>query len=94
MRFIIPVLLIAATLPASAQRATEKHLGHDVLARQVIVKLKSPSEERLRELRQLGDADSLRPLGGSPGVYLLHSRSGSVPAARYPEVERTEEGVL
>jgi hypothetical protein len=91
--YALAIALIAP--PLFAQRATEKHLGHEVLARQVIVKLKSPSDAGVSGIRQLGDADALRPLGGSGGVYVLHSRTAGVAALiallkTYPEVEYVE----
>ena len=86
---------LAAAMPAFAQQTTERHLGHEVVARQVILKLKAASEDRLPELQRAGDADSLRPLSRSLDLYLLHSRSAGVAALvsilkTHPAVEYVE----
>jgi subtilisin family serine protease len=73
------LLLLLTALPALAQ-PTETHDGHEVAARQVLLKLRAPSSALLQQFRQLTDADDLRALDNAQGLYLLHSRSGNVAA--------------
>jgi subtilisin family serine protease len=58
--------------------ATENYNGHEASAGRVLMKLRNPSSATLQQLRQLGDADDLRPLNGVLSIYVLHSRSANV----------------
>ena len=89
----VPLLLLTA-LWAQAQ-PTETHDGHDVVARQVILKLRAPTGALLQQFRQLMDVDDLRALDNVRGLYLLHSRSGNVAALlsilrAHPAIEYVE----
>jgi subtilisin family serine protease len=75
-RFLVFLL---AALPLVAQNR-DSHNGHDVAANQVILKVRVPIAGVLQQLRQICDADDLRALNSLQGLYLLHSRSGTVAA--------------
>src|ERR1700722_6908211 len=76
--YSVPLLLLTA-LWAQAH-PTVTHDGHDVVARQVLLKLRAPTSALLQQFRQLMDVDDLRALDNVRGLYLLHSRSGNVAA--------------
>src|SRR5580765_1236926 len=73
------ILFLLYGLPLLAQ-THDTNKGHDVAANQVIFKLSSASPAVLQQLKQLGNADEVRPLDSGRGIYLLHSRSGNVAA--------------
>src|SRR5262249_21916898 len=72
------IFLLLTGLPVFAARETFN--GRQVAARQVLIKLQAPSAAILQQLRQSGDADDLRQLSRTLGIYLLHSRGLNVPA--------------
>ena len=81
MKFRLYTLLLCLFigLPTWAQ-SHDTYQGHDVVANQVLLKLNSTSTAIVQQLRQLADADDLRPLNSSQQIYLLHSRSGNLTA--------------
>jgi hypothetical protein len=73
--------LLLAALPAVAQNQdTDTENGHEVKARQVILKVESPTAAILQQVKQLGDADDFRPLSATLNLYVLHSKSEKVAA--------------
>ncbi len=76
---ILLAAITLSTLPAWAAE-TEDNEGHEVSARQVILKINGPTAAVLQQLKQLGDSDEFRTLSPSLDLYLLHSRSGNVKA--------------
>src|SRR5260221_2843870 len=74
------VQLLLLTALSSFAQPTESHNGHEVAARQVLLKLRAPASGVLQQYRQLLDVDDLRALDHGRGLYLLHSRSGNVAA--------------
>src|ERR1044072_2215851 len=76
VRFWLVFLL--AALPAFAARETFN--GRQVAPRQVLIRLQAPSAAILQLLRQSGDADDLRQLSRTLGLFVMHSRGYDVPA--------------
>src|SRR5438128_306627 len=64
-------------LPLAAQSQWEIYQGRAVIARQVLVRLRVPSQAATDALRQALDADSVRQIGGTSGPHVFHSRSQS-----------------
>ncbi len=59
---------------------TEDDDGHEVSAKQVILRINGPTAAILQQLKQLTDSDDFRTLSPSLNLFLLHSRSGNVKA--------------
>jgi subtilisin family serine protease len=75
--FLILILFLAS-LPIWAQNETVN--GHSAKSRQAILKLNAPTSAILQQVKQLGDADDIRPLSSTLNLYVLHSKSENVTA--------------
>src|SRR5437879_3307745 len=77
--------LFFACVGMLSARDTENYNGHDVAAKQAIVQLDlvrvgGRLSAVLQQLGAAGNADELRPLNLSLGMYLVHSNVNNVPA--------------
>ena len=78
-----------------AQRPHERHNGHDVAARQVIVEMQSEAPAGLARILAAADADKADRLRNGHPVYVIRSRSKAVGAlmgalSRHPDVRFVE----
>ncbi len=71
------LLLVQSGSPTFAQSKTEWLGNKEVVANEVIVKLRTPSSQAQAKVEQNEDADSRQAVGGT-GAVLLHSRSKNV----------------
>src|ERR1044071_9345668 len=72
-RVLYPLVVFFCALPLAAQ--WENYQGRTVVARQVFVKLRAPSQAAVDTVSRLLDADSVRQVGGASGPLLYHSKS-------------------
>jgi serine protease len=71
--------LLLTGLPVVAQNPDVSTLnGLEVKASQAILKVAGPSTAILEQLKQIGDADDVRLLSSTVGLYVLHSKSAKV----------------
>ena len=74
---LLSCTILLSALPLQGGE-TEDNDGHEVSARQVILKVKGPTAAVLQRLKQLADSDDFRPLSPTLNLYVLHSRTGTV----------------
>ena len=101
LRISLVSILLLSLVPAWAQ-VTPVVNGQDAVAGRVLLRLRTPSSAMLNSIRSLADADDLRQLESTLGLYLLHSRSSradtlipllrTIPGVAYAEPDYIVKG--